>query len=168
MPDGEPPAAELVQAAQRGDALAMARLLDSLAPAVGRWCGPIALQDAPDAAQEALIAILRGIAGLREPAAVYGWARAVAVREALRVAARARRQQPTDLPDLPQPGDPELAVDVRAVLDRLPPQQRAVLMLRDLEGLDERAAAAQLNVPVGTVKSRLARARDRFRKEWAQ
>ena len=55
--------AGLVRAAQRGDGLAMAELLDALAPAVGRWCGPIALQDADDAAQEAMIAILRGCVG---------------------------------------------------------------------------------------------------------
>jgi RNA polymerase sigma-70 factor (ECF subfamily) len=34
--------------------------------------GPIALQDGPDAAQEALVAILRNLRGLREPAAIYG------------------------------------------------------------------------------------------------
>lgn len=167
MSDGEPPV-ELVRAAQRGDGLAMARLLDVLAPAVGRWCGPIALQDAPDAAQEALIAVLRGIHGLREPAAVFAWARAIAVREAVRVATRARREPPTELPELPDRGDPQLAVDVRAVLARLSPEHRAVLMLRDLEGLDERTAAGLLNMPVGTIKSRLARARDRFRKEWVR
>lgn len=165
MPDGESPA-DLVRSAQRGDRLAMARLIDELAPAVGRWCGPIALQDAPDAAQETMIAVLRGINGLREPAAIYGWARAIAIREAVRVANRARGEIPTELPDLPEPGDPQLAIDVRTVLARLRPEHRAVLMLRDLEGLDERDAAALLNMPVGTVKSRLSRARERFRKEW--
>ena len=98
--------AGLVRAAQRGDGLAMAELLDALAPAVGRWCGPIALQDADDAAQEAMIAILRGLRGLRDPAALFGWARAVAVREAVRVARRAAREQPAELGDLPAPGDP--------------------------------------------------------------
>lgn len=39
-------------------------------------------------------------------------------------------------------------------------------MLRDLEGLDEHSAAAMLNIPAGTVKSRLSRARARFRREW--
>jgi DNA-binding NarL/FixJ family response regulator len=48
----------LVRAAQRGDQIAVADLMDALAPYVGRVCGPIALQDGPDAAQEALIAIL--------------------------------------------------------------------------------------------------------------
>jgi RNA polymerase sigma-70 factor (ECF subfamily) len=143
-------------------------LLDVLAPAVSRWCGPIALQDAPDAAQEALIAVFRGLSGLRDPAALFGWARAIAVREAVRVARRAARERPAELADVPARGDPTLGVDIRDVLDRLAPEQRAVLMLRDLEGLDERTVAAALSMPVGTVKSRLSRARDNFRKGWGR
>jgi RNA polymerase sigma-70 factor (ECF subfamily) len=165
VPDTERLAA-LVRAAQRGDGLAMAELLDVLAPAVGRWCGPIALQDAPDAAQEALIAVFRGLKGLRDPAALHGWVRAIAVREAVRVARRAARERPAELADVPARGDPTLAVDIRDVLDRLAPEHRAVLMLRDLEGLDERTSAGLLAIPAGTVKSRLSRARSNFRKGW--
>src|SRR5260370_3337843 len=69
----------LVRAAQRGDRIAV---MDALAPYVGRVCGPIALQDGPDAAQEALTVILKNLRGPREPAAIYGWARALPVREA--------------------------------------------------------------------------------------
>src|SRR5690242_5143909 len=144
----------------------MAELLDVLAPAVGRWCGPIALQDAPDATQEALIAVFRGLRGLRDPAALYGWARAIAVREAVRVARRSARERPAELAEVPAPGDPMLAVDIRDVLGRLAPDHRAVLMLRDLEGLDERTVGELLDLPAGTVKSRLSRARDNFRKGW--
>jgi len=158
--------AGLVRAAQRGDGLAMSELLDVLAPAVGRWCGPIALQDAADATQEALIAVFRGLRGLRDPAALYGWARAIAVREAVRVARRSARERPAELPEVPAPGDPMLAVDIRDVLGRLAPDHRAVLMLRDLEGLDERTVGELLDLPAGTVKSRLSRARDNFRKGW--
>jgi RNA polymerase sigma factor (sigma-70 family) len=158
--------AACVRAAQRGDALAMAELLDVLAPAIGRWCGPVALQDAPDAAQEALVAVFRGLKGLREPTALYGWARTVAVREAVRVAQRAARERPVELPDVPDRGDQTLGVDVRDALARLAPEQRAVLMLRDLEGLDERTVGELLNMPLGTVKSRLSRARANFRKGW--
>jgi len=159
---------ELVRVAQRGDALAMNDLLDLLAPYVGRLCGPIALQDGSDAAQEALFAIFRGLGQLREPAALFGWVRAIAVREAVRVARRSQtgRTVTGALADLPALGDPQLATDVRDVLARLAPEHRAVLVLRDLEGLDEQAAAAMLKVPRGTVKSRLSRARRSFRKEW--
>lgn len=156
----------VVRAAQRGDALAMAELLDVLTPAVARWCGPIALQDSADAAQEALIAIFRRIGSLAEPAALFGWARTISVREAVRVARRTARERPAELPELPARDDPMLAVDVGDVLARLIPEHRAVLMLRDLEGLDERTAAELLGVPAGAVKSRLSRAREKFRKGW--
>ncbi|WP_432878646.1 RNA polymerase sigma factor [Kribbella sp. CA-245084] len=156
----------LVRAAQRGDTVAMNDVLDALTPYVGRICGPIALSDGPDAAQEALIAIFRGLRGLENPDALFGWARAIAVREAVRVARLGQRQQPAELADLPAADDPQLVVDVQDVLRRLSPEHRAVLVLRDLEGMDEQAAAAVLDVPAGTAKSRLHRARASFRKAW--
>jgi RNA polymerase sigma factor (sigma-70 family) len=159
-------AIQWVRAAQRGDALAMSRLLDELTPYVGRLCAPIALADGPDAAQEALIAVFQNLGGLREPAALYGWVRRIAVREAVRVAQRAARQQPAELAELPAPGSAELAVDVQDVLNRLSPEHRAILMLREVEGLDERSAAEVLAVSAGTAKSRLSRAKSAFRKAW--
>lgn len=159
--------AELVRAAQRGDTLALNDLLDQLAPYVGRICGPIALGNGADATQEALVAIVRSLRTLREPTAVFGWARTIAAREAVRVARRNERLVPGDMAELPDRGDPQLSVDVRDVLARLSPEHRAVLVLRDLEGLDEQTAAALLDVPAGTVKSRLHRARASFRKGWS-
>jgi len=156
----------LVRAAQHGDQLAMSDLMDLLAPHVARWCGAIALQNGPDAAQESMIAIFRGLAGLREPAALIGWARAIAIREAVRIAKRERSRAADPLDELPAPNDPLLAVEIRETLARLSPEHRAVLVLRNLEGLDERTASRLLAVAPGTVKSRLARARARFRKEW--
>jgi RNA polymerase sigma factor (sigma-70 family) len=158
--------ADTVRRAQRGDLLALHELLDLLTPYLRRWCGPIALQDAADATQEALIVVMRGLRDLREPAAILGWARVIAVREAVRVARRNARAVPVELVELPAPGDPELAADVWDVLARLRPEHRAVLMLRDLEGLDERSAGELLGLPVGTVRSRLFRARTSFRAAW--
>ncbi|GAA3455100.1 RNA polymerase sigma factor [Dactylosporangium matsuzakiense] len=164
MSDGE---RELVRRAQRGDTLAMAALLDRLAPYVARICGPIALTNGADAAQESLIAVFRGLRGLADPDALRGWVRAIAVREALRIARREQRGVTADLTDLPAKGDPQLAADIRDVLGKLSPEHRAILVLRDLEGLDERTVASHLDVPKGTVKSRLARARASFRKAWS-
>lgn len=66
--------------------------------------------------------------------------------------------------------DPERKLEVRELLDLLdeafaglPPDQRRVLELRDVEGLEYRQIADQLGVPVGTVRSRLNRARARVR-----
>jgi RNA polymerase sigma factor (sigma-70 family) len=158
--------ASIVRQAQRGDLLALNDLLDAITPYVQRLCGPIALQDAPDAAQEALIVVMRRLRDLREPAALLGWVRVITVREAVRVAQASARARPAELTDVPAPGDPLLAADIRDVLQRLSPEHRAVLVLRDLEGLDEATAGEQMGVPVGTVRSRLFRARRSFAKAW--
>lgn len=144
----------------------MAELLDVLAPYVGRVCAPIALGHGADAAQETLVAVFTSLRTLKDPAALHGWVRSIAVREAIRTAHRAARTVPVDLSALPARGDPQLSADITDVLERLSPEHRAVLMLRDVEGLDERTAAALLGVRTGTVKSRLHRARDTFRKAW--
>jgi RNA polymerase sigma-70 factor (ECF subfamily) len=160
---------ELVLAAGRGDVLAMSRLMDQLAPWIARICGGIALEHADDAAQEALVQVFRDLRDLREPDALRGWARRIAVREAVRHAHRARRRaEPAHVEQIAaQASDPALGPDVRAVLARLAPEQRAILVLRDLEGLSEDEAAAQLGVAKGTVKSRLFRAREAFAKRWS-
>jgi len=161
---------DLVARAQRGDGLAMDRLLEELMPMVGRICGAVALDDGEDAAQEAMTAIFRGIRGLRDAAALRAWARTVATREAVRAARRRGGTVPLDAVEalLPAPGDPLLGADLRDLLLRLPPEQRAVLVLRDVEGMSESEAAVLLQVPEGTVKSRLSRARSALRRAWSR
>ncbi|HLM62974.1 MAG TPA: RNA polymerase sigma factor [Acidimicrobiales bacterium] len=189
---------QLVRRAQRGDPGALATLVDELLPYAGRICGAVALDAGDDALQETMVAIIRNIGSLREPAALRGWVRRIAVREAVR-AARAgaggvggagrgdRRSTPVDPAELDAaaaaggpgggsvaPGgaagatvpDGAAAVEVRAVLAGLAPEQRAVLVLRHVEGLHEDEAAVALGVAPGTVKSRLHRARAAFRTRW--
>ena len=164
---------ETIRAAQSGDLLAMSGLLDALLPWVGRLCGSIALDAGPDAAQETLIQVMRDLGSLRDPAALRGWVRRIAVREAIRHAERARKEaawadpaakarEAVSGPEL----DPMLGRDVAHVLSELAPDQRAVIVLRDVEGLSETEAAEHLGVPAGTVKSRLSRARQAFRERW--
>ncbi|EST36105.1 RNA polymerase sigma factor [Streptomyces roseochromogenus] len=160
--------ARLVEGAQCGDALAMDELLGVLAPYVGRICGPVALQDGADAAQETLIAVFRSIRQLKEPAALFGWVRAIAVREALKFARRRRRQPTVSMEgeEVPASGEIHLASDIADALHRLTPEHRAVLMLRHAEGLSEQEVSELLEIPVGTVRSRLFRARRSFRSAW--
>jgi RNA polymerase sigma factor (sigma-70 family) len=160
--------ADLVRGAKQGDAMAMTRLLDALAPYVGRICGAIALDAGEDAAQETLLTVFRRLGSLRDPDALYGWVRTIAVREGLRAARGAA--PPATTGDIPIPAphaDPTLGDDIRCVLERLSPEHRAILVLRDLHGIDEATAAGLLGVARGTVKSRLHRARALFRRKWA-
>jgi RNA polymerase sigma factor (sigma-70 family) len=160
-----------VRRAQRGDAAALEAVLRDLAPYLGRICGAIALDAGDDALQEAMVLIARKLPALREPAALRGWARRIAVREAVRAArgGRAGLALPVDPATLdPRTTVPDgtTAVEVRAVLAALQPEQRAVLVLRHLDGLDETEMADVLGVARGTVKSRLHRARAAFRERW--
>jgi RNA polymerase sigma factor (sigma-70 family) len=143
----------------------MDELLREIAPYVGRICGAIALADGDDAMQQTLIAVLRNLGSLQEPAALRGWVRRIAVREAYRVAAR--REVPGELDDLPtELPDLATATDVQATLAALRPEHRAVLVLRHIDGLSEQETAEVLGVPEGTVKSRLHRARADFARRW--
>lgn len=120
---------EMVRRAQRGEPLAVDALVRDLSDYVGRICGAVALDHGDDAMQETFIAVLRALPGLREPAALRGWVRRIAVREAVRVARRAERVVPVDPQDPAGPAVrqaapvPDLAavVDVRDTLAALTP-----------------------------------------------
>ena len=71
------------------------------------------------------------------------------------------------LVDAPAP-DALTAAAVKAAFDRLPEHFRTLVLLVDVEGLTYREAAAALNVPVGTVMSRLSRGRGLLRLELAR
>ena len=158
---------ENVSAAQQGDALALDRLIDELAPYVRRLCARIAPAAADDATQEALLAIFRGLPSLRAPEAIMTWVRSVTVRTAIRLA----RQHDLEAAAEGMPMDRcasslEGLVDIDDALARLPVSQRVVLVLRTREGLSEQEIATALGIPAGTVKSRLHRARAAFREVW--
>lgn len=126
--------------------------------------------DGADAAQDALIAIARGIARFDGQSRFSTWAYRVAVNTSLdELRRRKRRPVPTDLE---APEAPEVAarstdetaglaqrLDIDAALLRLAPEFRAAVVLRDLCGLDYAEIAEVLDIPPGTVRSRIARGR---------
>ena len=146
----------------------MDTLLTELAPWVGRICAAIALEQGEDALQETLIVVLRNLPALREPAAWRAWVRRIAVRESLRMATGNREVSMPDPPEVMVSIDLDTAIDVRDTLRRLPAEQRAVLVLRNLEDLSGQETAELLGVPRGTVKSRLHRAQQGFRDQWEE
>lgn len=120
--------------------------------------------EAADAVQDALLAAYRGAAGYRGEAAVSTWLHRIVVNSCLDLVRR-RRAQPTDpalLPDAPVSHPTDEVLVVRAALRTLPAEQAAALVLVDMYGYPVSEAAAVLEVPVGTVKSRCARGRARL------
>jgi RNA polymerase sigma-70 factor (ECF subfamily) len=123
-------------------------------------------QDALDATQEALIAISRGIAGFDGRSQFTTWCYRVATNAALDEARRRqRRPQPVDTPPEAPAAEPPLdhrvadALDIDAAFAAIPEEYRAPVALRDLAGLDYAEIAAVLDIPPGTVRSRIARGR---------
>jgi RNA polymerase sigma-70 factor (ECF subfamily) len=81
-------------------------------------------------------------------------------------AARPVAQLDEDMPELSQPGRESDGLELRDLdlaIRRLPPDQREVLLLVVLEDMSYDEAAGALGIPIGTVMSRLARAREKLR-----
>jgi len=126
-------------------------------------CGDMA--DAEDAVQDAFVTAIRKRRQLRDVANPEAWVRTAAVnrvRGGWRHAAVVRRYQPrVPGPQTPVEIGPEHVAIVTA-LAQLDVDQRIVVVLHHLVDLGTAEIAAELGIPEGTVKSRLARARTRL------
>ena len=166
-----PSDAELVRSAQRGDATSLGVLLERYrAPLYGQALGILGYgPQAEDAVQDAFVVALRKIDGVREPAAVGGWLRAV-LRNVCLMRLRASRGEllSEELDRRAQRGDySEASVEesierlamrewVWTALSELPEALRVTAMLRYFGSYPSyEEIAAILGVPVGTVRSRL-------------
>jgi RNA polymerase sigma-70 factor (ECF subfamily) len=128
--------------------------------------------EAEDAAQEAFIRAFRGIRSFRGESRFATWFFHIVLRVCLDKKRLKRWDAEVPWDDTLDPPAPEDAGDtrvvVRALLDRLSPPMRAALVLREVEGLEYEEIAHALDIPVGTVRSRLSAARARFRAMWAE
>ena len=171
MAGGEVDDAGLVTAAQAGDRGALDLLLRRHYDTVHAVCRRITGNDADadDAAQDALVAVTRGLARFDGRARFGTWVYRVAVNASLDELRRRRRRavptdaleahSPVDLASTPGPDAAATRVDVDAALARLAPEFRAAVVLRDLCQLDYAEIADVLDVPIGTVRSRISRGR---------
>jgi RNA polymerase sigma-70 factor, ECF subfamily len=159
---------ELATAAARGDQRALDTLLRRHASMIHAVCRRVLTNadDALDAAQNAMVAIARHIDTFDRRARFSTWCYRIATNAALDEARR-RSRRPAPVEIVPEPRTDALYVDetvadridVDAALARLSPDQRAAVALRDLLGLDYAEIAAVLEIPPGTVRSRIARGR---------
>jgi RNA polymerase sigma-70 factor (ECF subfamily) len=174
---------ELVRAAQKGDDSAFEALVRTYEKKVYhlalRMCGN--QEDAYEIAQEAFLSAWKGLTFFRGESSFSTWLYRLASNAAIDFLRREKRQSsPGDFslddeetyiepPDpSPTPQQHAEATELRAALaeglNKLSPEHRQVLLLRELQGLSYEEIADALDLDLGTVKSRIARAREKLRK----
>lgn len=127
--------------------------------------------EAEDVVQEAFLRVFRALPTFRGDASFHSWLYRIIVNLCLD---RGRRQSATPLPlepDFETPAAPErweTRLHVEALLARLSDELRVTLLMREVVGLSYVEIAAELNLPVGTVRSRLHAAREQFRRMWLE
>lgn len=159
---------ELVARAQGGDRAAMNALLERHYDRLYAVCHRIAGNpaDAADGCQEALLAVVRGLKRFDGRASFSTWSYRVATNACLDEMRRKNRR-PLPVEEVAETADdtPGLAQQVtdRVTLDdalpQLPEEFRVPVVLRDVAGLDYADIAETLQIPPGTVRSRIARGR---------
>jgi len=172
----------LVQRVQRGDRGAFDALVlkyqHKVVKLVMRYVRNPA--EAEDVAQEAFIKAYRALPNFRGDSAFYTWLYRIAINTA-KNAIVARDRNPVDFDlDLTDPDEPydmqnrlkdpdtpeglvltdEIRSTVNAAMEALPEDLRTAIVLRELEGLSYEDIAARMGCPVGTVRSRIFRARE--------
>ncbi len=179
MPDSprEPDEVEaLAAAAAAGDARALEDLLAEIEPRVKRIVGRMLLhpQDAEEAGQDALLAVARNITKFEGRSRFSTWLHAVAsnsARSTYRSLKRRASEQPTA--ELPASADPRTTsviagsrldlLEALETLGRDRPELVEPVVLRDVNQLDYNEIARLLDLPLGTVKSRIHHARTLLR-----
>jgi RNA polymerase sigma-70 factor (ECF subfamily) len=158
--------AALVRAAQAGSSEAVEELFRRHWPAVHRaaWLVVHDAAAAEDIAQEAFLSALRALDRFDRRRPLEPWLHRIVVNRAIDFA-RARALRPETPADaVPEPTAPEVSEELGdaliAALADLGPEHRAVVVLRHLLGYTPGEIAAMLDLPRGTVNSRLRRALD--------
>ena len=161
----------LVVMSQGGSREALAVLVRRWSPRLQRYCARLLRSQelGEDVMQEVWINALGGMARLGDPARFPAWIYAIATRrcaDVVRDRVRSRQLnngvsalQAIGFPENGHGSTPERGLDLAAAIERLPLDQRLTVSLHYAEDLSVEEVAAVLNVPPGTVKSRLHHAR---------
>jgi RNA polymerase sigma-70 factor (ECF subfamily) len=166
--------AELVRRARAGERAAFDRIIrlhsERVFRIVAALVGP---EDAEDASQEAFLNVFAHFGAFRGDSELATWIYRIATNVALRRLERRKRLAPSRLVGgvlseastgpLPVASSTEEREILRAALDRLPEEQRAVVVLRGIEELPFEDVARILAIPKPTAQSRMARAKERLR-----
>ncbi len=161
----------LLRRAQRGDQKAVDSILRQHYDIVRAVCHRIVINsdDADDATQMALIAIVRALPSFDGRSKFSTWVYRIATNAALDEVRRIRRRAiPHDeqtfsgLPVADASGAVDAQLAVSAALSKVPEEFRVVLVLRHIADLEYDEIAVILDIPVGTVRSRLSRGRSQL------
>jgi RNA polymerase sigma-70 factor (ECF subfamily) len=167
------PELNLIASARKGDRQAYSELVknhrDGVVNVVYRMCGDPEL--AEDAAQEAFIRAWKSLYSYQEQYPFRNWLYRIAINVALDALRRNTKHVALDDPLLRSDIDEtetmiekrEQIKDVKKAIQTLPENCRTALVLREYEGLSYRDIAATLDIPLGTVMSRLNYARNHLR-----
>ena len=132
-------------------------------------------RDAQDAAQDAFLKAYKALKDFQPDASLYTWIYRIAVTTCLDYRRKSRRellrQEPLseDLPsNKPNPEQhhesEEIAASIQLALQKLPAKLRAAIVLREMEGLSYEEIAEVLHISLGSVRSRISRAREELRR----
>jgi RNA polymerase sigma-70 factor (ECF subfamily) len=164
--------------AQSGDREALNELLKTIQEPLYRYISTLVREQAPaeDILQEVFLRIYRKLGWLQEPRVLRAWAYQIATRETFRYLKRERRwaDQVRDetvlkmIPALPQRAEfsAELIERLPQLIANISPASRAVIVLYYLEEMSLDETAAVLEIPLGTVKSRLAYGLEGLRRQF--
>ncbi len=159
-------ATEVVEACQNGDPAAQHRLYEVSHQNVYRlMIRMVGIQDAADVTQQAFLQTFRKIGQFSGQSQIGTWIYRVAVNEALQHLRKSKRSQMQGLEQEPTDRSPDSRenIDDKELLElalaRLEPDLRSTFLLREIEGLSYGDVASALEIPEGTVGSRLNRAR---------
>ncbi|MGI8615091.1 MAG: RNA polymerase sigma factor [Nocardioidaceae bacterium] len=167
---------DLALRAAAGDPAALDQVLVAVQPQVLRICGRMLLcrEDAEEACQDALLRVATRIGQFEGRSRFSTWLYAVATnsaRQTYRALKRRGMEQP--VADLPTAADPRTTsviagsrldlLEALETLDAQSPELAEAVVLRDVGELDYNEIARLLDVPLGTVKSRIHKARQRLR-----
>lgn len=155
----------LLLAAAEGDRLALHGLVRRTQADVWRFCAHLVDPGAADdLTQEVYVRAMGSMGRFRADASARTWLLSIARRVCADEIRRRQRRRPwealTDTPPDRSTPDTSGAVDVQALVDELEPDRRAAFLLTQQLGLSYAEAADALEVPIGTVRSRVARARE--------
>ena len=173
---------QLVERAQRGDKRAFELLVEKYQRKLARLLSRLVRDpgEVEDVAQETFVKAYRALASFRGESAFYTWLYRIGVNTAKNYLMAMRRRAPTStevvaedaegydegeqLRDINTPESvllsKEIATTVNAAIDALPEELRTAIQLRELEGMSYEEIARVMECPIGTVRSRIFRARE--------